>query len=406
MEDDPVIRANSRLLRRGLVVAEVVVVVGLNAEKAVARLLLPDQPPPPGETIYLGVGVVVGALALMRRRRSERLAQLAVAAITISLLASAAGFLTEPGGSIGGDTETLGLLLLIGASCHQLRPQQAGGIAVIGGLAAVLAPALRYGGGSVNLTVATLWAALWAISVAVGLILRDGDTRHEAALAAARNTERLVLARELHDLVAHHITGVVVRTQAARVVLADGTERELLEDIERAGAEALGAVRRLVIMLRSPEPLAPGTGDLVETVVAAVGGDQGVTVWLAPELADFAVASEMVTTVHRVVLESLTNVRRHAPEARRVSVSVEPVEHAGRQYLRVEVLNDGHRHSRSRGRRAVDGYGLVGMRERIDALDGHLTVGEHGDHEWRVLAELPLPGGVGAARTSGELVTR
>ncbi|GAB2604218.1 sensor histidine kinase [Kribbella endophytica] len=406
MEDDAMIRANSRLLRRGLVVAEVVVVVGLNVEKAVGRLLLPDEPPPPGETLYLCVGVVAGAFALLRRRRPERLAQLATAAIVVSLLCSTVGFLAEPGGSIGGDTEALALLLLVGASCHQLRRPQAGGIAVLGGLALVVAPVLRYGGDSVNLTVALLWAILWGISVATGLILRDGNARREVALASARNTERLVLARELHDLVAHHITGVVVRTQAARVVLDDGTERELLEDIERAGAEALGAVRRLVIMLRSPELLSPGAGDLVETVVAAVGGDQAVTVRLAPELAGLAVASETVTTVHRVVLESLTNVRRHAPEARRVSVSVEPVDHEGRQYLRVEVLNDGHRHSRSRGRRAMDGYGLVGMRERIDALDGHLTVGDHGDHEWRVLAELPLPGGVGAARSPGELVTR
>ncbi|MGC4938631.1 sensor histidine kinase [Kribbella sp. DT2] len=406
MEDDPVIRANSPLLRRGLVVAEIVVVVGLNTEKTIARLLFPDQPPPPGETLYICVGVVVGALALLRRRRPGRLVQFAAVAIACSLLASAAGVLTEHGGSISGDSETLGLLLLIGASCHQLRPPQAAAIAVAGGLAVILAPSLRYGGGSVTFTVAALWAALWGISVAVGLILRDGETRHEVALATARNTERLVLARELHDLVAHHITGVVVRTQAARVVLADGTEREMLEDIERAGAEALGAVRRLVMMLRSPESLSPGTGDLVETVEAAVGGDPAVTVRLAPELVDLAVASETVTTVHRVVLESLTNVRRHAPDARRVTVSVETVVSAGRQYLRVEVLNDGRRYSRSRNRRTTEGYGLVGMRERIAALDGQLTVGEHGDHEWRVLAELPLPGEAAAARPPGEMVTR
>ncbi len=399
------IRANSRLLRRGLIVGEIVVVVVLNAEKAVARLLLPEEPPPPGETLYLCAGVVIGGLALLRRRRPERLAQLAGVALAVSLLCTVAGFLTEPGGSIGGDTETLALLLLVGASCHQLRRPQAAAIAVVGGLAVVLAPGLRYGGGSVNLTVALLWAVLWGISVATGLILRDGDVRREAALAAARNTERLMLARELHDLVAHHITGVVVRTQAARVVLADGIERELLEEIERAGAEALGAVRRLVMMLRSPELLPAGTGDLVETIEAAVGGDRAVTALLAPELADLTVASETVTTVHRVVLESLTNVRKHAPEARRITVRVEPAEEAGRRLLRVEVVNDGARHARSRNRGTVDGYGLIGMGERIAALDGRLTVGEYGDLEWRVLAELPLPDGIEAARRPEELTT-
>ena len=318
-----------------------------------------------------------------------------------------AGLVADPGGRLAGDSETLALVLLIGASCHRLPPRQAGGVAVLGGLAIVLAPVLRYGNDSASLTVAVLWAILWGGSVAVGLILRDGDARREAALAAARNRERLMLARELHDLVAHHITGVVVRTQAARVVLADGTERELLEEIERAGAEALGAVRRLVMMLRSPEqPEPPTAGDLLKTIEAAVDGDEAVTLRLAPELTDLAVAPETVSTVHRVVLESLINVRKHAPEARRVTVTVEPAVETEQQYLRVEVLNDGLRRGRGNNRHWVDGYGLVGMGERISALDGRLTVGEHGENGWRVLAELPLPGGVVAARSPEEGATR
>ncbi len=233
-------------------------------------------------------------------------------------------------------------------------------------------------------------------------MLRDGDARREAAQIAARNRERLALARELHDLVAHHITGVVVRTQAAQVVLADGTERELLGDIERAGAEALSAVRRLVVMLRSPEQeLPPTAGNLLETIDAAVDGDKAVTVQVAPELEDLAVAPETVSTVHRVLLESLTNVRKHAPDARRVTVTVE----ADASYLRVEVCNDGTRQGR-RNRHTADGYGLIGMTERIEALDGRLTVGEHGEHGWRVLAELPLPGGVVAAQPPEKRATR
>jgi signal transduction histidine kinase len=74
---------------------------------------------------------------------------------------------------------------------------------------------------------------------------------------------------------------------------------------------------------------------------------------------------------------------------------------SGRRYLKVEVLNDGVRRSRgSRG--SADGYGLVGMFERISALGGRLTVGESGESSWRVLAELPLPGGVVAARPPKE----
>ncbi|WP_350277067.1 histidine kinase [Kribbella sp. HUAS MG21] len=410
----------NRLLRRhGLVVTEVVVLGALNAEHGVRRVLL-DAEPPAGEILYLAVGAVVGVLALLRRRRPDLLARLTTAAISLSLACSLAGFLLKPGGSIGGDSETLGLMLLVGASCHRLPPRQAGGVAVIGGAAVVVAPLMRYGTGSDSLTVAVLWAILWGCSVAVGLILRDGEARREAALTAARNRERLMLARELHDLVAHHITGVVVRAQAARLVHSDGPAREprsdgpaqdrrtagsdlaLLEEIERAGTEALGAVRRLVMMLRSPEQLPPTAGNLVETIEAAVGNDATVAVRLAPELADLAVAPETVSTVHRVVLESLTNVRRHAPEARRITVTVEPATDGARRCLRVEILNDGLRWSRSHGRRSVDGYGLVGMAERISALDGKLTVGEYGESGWRVLAELPLPGGVVAARPPKE----
>jgi signal transduction histidine kinase len=375
--------------RRGLVITEVVVLVGLNAEEIVRRLIL-GGPPPSGEVLYVCVGAVAGALALLRRRFPGRLAQFAAAAATVSLLGSLTGVLTKPGGSLAGDAETLAVILLVAACCRRLPPHRAGGIAVLGGAAVVLAPVLRYGTDAAPLAAAVLWAILWGSSVAVGLMLRDGDARREAALSAARNRERLALARELHDLVAHHITGVVVRTQAAQVVLADGPERELLEEIERAGAEALGAVRRLVTMLRSPDqlPLLPA-GDLVETIQAAVSGDDRITLQLAPELADLPVAPETVSTVHRVVLESLTNVRKHAPDARRITVLV-TVEPSGRT-LRVEVRNDGVRQGRSRSRRSVDGYGLVGMGERIEALDGRLTVGAHGEHEWRVLAELPLP---------------
>ncbi len=391
------ILTTNRLLRPGLFITEVVVLVGLNADHAVRRLLL-DGSPPAGEVLYFCVGATIGALALLRRRLPGRLVQLSTAAIALSLLCSLAAFLTKPGGTVAGDAETLALILLVGASCHQLRPRQAGAIAVIGGLTAVLAPVLRYGDDSVGLTVAVFWALLWGSGVAVGLILRDGDARREAAQLAARNRERIALAQELHDLVAHHITGVVVRTQAAQVTLADGAERELLQEIERAGADALGAVRRLVMVLRSPEQQLPLTaGNLVEIIEAAVDADEAVTLRLSPGLADVAVAPETVSTVHRVLLESLTNVRKHAPDARRITVTVEPSAESDGRYLRVEVRNDGTRQGRSRNRNP-DGYGLIGMGERIDALDGRLTVGEHGEHEWRVLAELPLPGGIGAAQ--------
>ncbi|MFE5504599.1 sensor histidine kinase [Amycolatopsis japonica] len=377
---------------RGLVIAEIVVLAGLNIEQLVRRLIL-DGPAPAGEILYFAAGLVLGALALLRRRFPARTATLTASGIVLSLACSAVGFLFEPAAAPSGDAEALALAVLVGAACHRLPRGHAAVLAVLGGLTMAAAPVLRFTDTFTTLSIAVVWALLWGCSVIVGLMLRDGEARREAALAAARDRERLALARELHDLVAHHITGVVVRTQAAGVILADGPEQDLIKEIEQAGAEALGAVRRLVMMLRSPELASQVTaGGLVETIEAAVGDDERVTVRLADGLAELAVAPETVSTVHRVVLESLNNARRHAPDARSVTVLVEPVD--GRR-LRVEVANDGLRPGRVR--RSPGGYGLIGMAERIGALDGTLTAGADGERGWRVLAELPLPGGVSAA---------
>ncbi|RJQ91255.1 sensor histidine kinase [Amycolatopsis panacis] len=383
-------------LRRGLVIAEIVILAALNLELFVRKIL--PHGLPLAELGFFTAGLVAGGLALLRRRYPGRTAVLTTSAIALSLVCSLVGLLAVPSAALGGDPEVFALALLAGASCHRLPTPQAAGLVALGGAAIAVAPLARYGVGLLTLVTVVLWLILWGCSVVVGLILRDGDTRREAALAAARNRERLDLARELHDLVAHHITGVVVRTQAAGVVLAGGPEQELLQEIEHAGAEALAAVRRLVMMLRSPEE-APSftTGGLVETVEAAVDGDTAVTLELAPGLAELAVTPETVSTVHRVVLEALTNVRKHAPEARQIVVDVAPA--AAERTLRVEVRNDGLRQTRAR--RAPGGYGLVGMRERIMALEGRLTAGEHGARGWRVLAELPLPAVTQAIRPTG-----
>ncbi|TDD63210.1 two-component sensor histidine kinase [Kribbella antibiotica] len=364
---------------RALMIAEIALLLGLNVHEAISRFIL--HGPRPGEVFYFSSGVVIGALALLRRRYPERTGQLAAVAVAISLLCSGVGGLAEPAARLAGDCETLALMLLIGACCHRLPPIEAGALAVVGGFAMVIAPVSRYSGDQAALTIAVFWAILWGVGVAVGLILRDGAARREEALAAARNRERLALARELHDLVAHHITGVVVSAQAAQVVLADGTEQKLLGDIEQAGSEALAAVRRMVGVLRSPDD-APAViaGGLVESVQSVVDGN--VILRMAPGLAELAVAPETVSTVHRVLLESLTNVRKHAPDARQVTVAVT----AEDRLLRVEIRNDGL----TRTRRTAGGYGLIGMGERIDALGGTLTAGPYGERSWQVLAQLPL----------------
>jgi signal transduction histidine kinase len=94
-----------------------------------------------------------------------------------------------------------------------------------------------------------------------------------------------------------------------------------------------------------------------------------------------AVPSDLAGTVNRIVLESMTNVRRHAPDATEVTVSARTAD----GHLVLEIRNDGARGDRSGG-----GYGLVGMAERVGALGGSLHAGPEPGQRWRTTARLPL----------------
>ncbi|MGW5672196.1 sensor histidine kinase, partial [Micromonospora sp. NPDC003776] len=237
----------------------------------------------------------------------------------------------------------------------------------------------------------TWWNALaWLVAVGIGAGLRMADARRRAAAERVRRDERLELARELHDVVAHHITGIVVQAQAAQLVGGRRPERarESLAGIETAGSDALAAMRRLVGILRDSADAAPasaGAERLADLVTRFAR--HGVAVRLRVPDHDPGWPPEVTTTVYRVVREALTNVARHAPGAETVAVTV-TVE-AGTAV--VEVVDDAPptpaRHPRRRG------YGLVGMRERVEALGGTLAAGPRPSGGWSVTAVLPGPTG-------------
>ncbi|WP_290062875.1 sensor histidine kinase, partial [Amycolatopsis solani] len=286
-----------------------------------------------------------------------------------------------------GAAEALALALVVGACCHRLSPKAAALQAVLGGCAATLAPIVRYGAGTPAGLYATGAAVLWGGALAGGLVLRDADVRHRAAVHELRNTERLRLARELHDLVAHQVTGIVVRVQAAhRVAERSGGDTATFAELETAGAAALSAMRRLVGALRTgDEAFFVPPADLLTAVDRAVPDDERVHLDVSPDLAALPVAPEVVTTAHRLLTESLTNVRRHAPEATEVRVLVR---HEPPGALRVEVVNDGAARPARRG-----GYGLLGMAERVAAVGGTGDAGPAAGRRWRVAARLPLEPG-------------
>jgi len=247
----------------------------------------------------------------------------------------------------------------------------------------------------------------FAVAVGVGAYLRWLDVQRIQAASDARRDERLDLARELHDLVAHYVTGIVVQAQAAQVVAEQKPRaaQDALGQIERAGTDALAAMRRMVGSLRSESGQADGgvdgTGDGLTPAGSAgledlIDEHNRVGVPARLHLHDVdpdALPPAVGASIHRIVLESLTNIRRHGVDVTTVDVVV--VRRGGAVDLLVR--DDGSEVLRRPGR--VGGFGLVGMTERAVALGGTLTAGPVGNADtevgsagggWQVRASLPI----------------
>jgi signal transduction histidine kinase len=212
----------------------------------------------------------------------------------------------------------------------------------------------------------------------------------EALRAAAE--ERVRIARDLHDVVAHHISVIVVQAEAAQEVLAAHPERAegAMTTVADTARSALGELRRMLGLLRSESGRAPQP-DLaaVEDLVASVRG-AGLAVELRTTGPARPVDGVVGMTAYRIVQEALTNVLRHA-DARRACVDLVFEDEA----LVVRVADDG-RGPAATGKGGHDGggggQGLVGMRERVAVLGGHLETGPAPGGGFAVDARLPLSG--------------
>ncbi|BDH70168.1 two-component sensor histidine kinase [Streptomyces sp. PLM4] len=240
-----------------------------------------------------------------------------------------------------------------------------------------------------------LAAAVLALAAAgIGLHQRAQDERRAEAINRARRDQRLQVARDLHDFVAHEVTGILLETQAARLVDYDeaGT-RELLERLEAAGQRALSSMDDTLRVLREPgtrtEPPATrvhGLDDLAGLLGRFEGsGSVRTALDLPPGLAG-TLPRETEDAAYRLVIEALTNIRRHAPDARLVTVAVDRDAHG----LRVAVSDDGGRPTGpAPAPRADGGTGLVALTERFTGLRGSLEAGP-GPAGWTVIGVLPL----------------
>jgi signal transduction histidine kinase len=228
--------------------------------------------------------------------------------------------------------------------------------------------------------------------LAAALAARTVELEHEredkARLAVAE--ERARIARELHDVVAHNLSIMVVQAGAERRALGDerpGTT-DVLATIEATGRAAMAEMRRLLGMLRrsddelalAPQPSLRYLGELVDQVREA-----GMPVELRIEGEPRPVAPGIDLSAYRIVQEALTNALKHAgPAHARVTVRY------GEKELDIEIADDGTGAAEDA---PAGGHGLVGMRERVALFGGDLATGRRNGGGYAVRARLPLAGG-------------
>ncbi|MDT0307914.1 sensor histidine kinase [Streptomyces sp. DSM 44917] len=377
-----------------------------------ARVRLPGEQMPadfPAEYLYrwdgltiltLATGLALGGSRLLRRRP--------LTGLGLVLLGSAVASTTL-------SVAEIPLLQFVAADVAvgfiaAGRPRRTGAAALLmalGTLAGYLAARLLMGwtvGTSTELTVALTAVVAWFMGNATHEARAHAEEVRARAAEQAVSEERLRMARELHDVVAHTMGIVALQAGAARRVIDTQPERarQALGEVEAASRETLSGLRRMLGALRraqpqpQPHPHAhahapapgedmPGLAD-VERLAAATTA-AGVRVEVRWEGERRPLPPEIDLSAFRIIQESVTNVVRHAGTGScAVTVACREEE------LTIEVVDGG----RGPGGAPDTGYGLVGMRERVALLRGEFSAGPGPGGGFRVAARLPVPAGAGA----------
>ncbi len=335
-----------------------------------------------GPTVVLLLLGLVVTLPLALRRRAPIVA---VAIVIAGVVAFGVLDLAQ-------EPQTPLLAVLLGtysAGAHASRPSALIGAAIVlGGVLAqepgdfvVLGPLV-----SATWLVGRLVRAnsLQATRLAELTAVLEREQADNARLAIAH--ERVRIARELHDVVAHSVSVIVLQAGAERLTLGEErpSTRDVLLGIERTGREALVEMRRLVGVLRrseekpelAPQPSLARLEDLVEHVRRA-----GLPIDLIVEGAPVELAPGLDVSAFRIVQEALTNALKHAGQARTTLVV-----RYGQRLLEIEVADEGTGAAPEND----DGHGLVGMRERIALYGGELDAGRREGGGYVVRARFPL----------------
>jgi signal transduction histidine kinase len=233
------------------------------------------------------------------------------------------------------------------------------------------------------------------IAVALGLRRRRADARNaraarDRALYAeqARADERARLAAEMHDVITHRVTLMVLQAGALQVSTSDDAVRQQADELRRSGQRALSELRELLSVIRQGVPTEPTDQaqpallDLTELVAASRG--VGIPVEYIADGSPLVMSTVVARTAYRVVQESLTNVRKHAPGA-----TVELTVRCENDSLLLTVRNTGAAAATGQLSGTGASGGLHGLRQRVELVNGSLDAGPRPDGGFEVCAMLP-----------------
>src|SRR5579884_2099928 len=329
-------------------------------------------------------GIVLGALAslvlLWRRRRPAEVVA-AVAAATIATIASGAWPVPFQ----------LAIAVFSLGAAQAAYARRVAAAAVAATVATLLVAGQELGTTAFH---ALFLAAAWFLGDSVGsrrayvreieekAARLERERESEARRAAAEEQARI--ARELHDVVAHALSVIVVQAGAADDVFDSDPSRtrEAVRAIDASARAALRDLRRVLGVLQIETEYEPQPGlDQLDRLVERVRAT-GIAVALEVDGAPRVLPAPVELSAYRIVQEALTNTLKHAG-ARRVDVRV-----AYGDELRLEIADDGHGQANGGG----SGSGLIGMRERVAMLGGTVTAGSAPGGGYRVAASIPLDG--------------
>ncbi|WP_207219444.1 sensor histidine kinase [Zhihengliuella halotolerans] len=351
-----------------------VVVVAVLAAVVLGEALLRDDLAWPAPTAL----VTLAALAVLPWRRSRPLA------VVFVFVATTTGFaVVQAAAGVGRDALVAMFALL--AVPYALFRWGSGRARIVGGAVLGAGALISAAAGPNGVADVVTGFAFFGAACLAGALRRERVAAHARELDAARSREREALARDLHDTVAHHVSVIAIRAQAAAALPPDAERNaESFAVIELRARTVLAEMRSLVRALRAPSPYAPSAG-VSDIRGLADPGPPAVHVRVDGPVDD--IDGVLASTLHRIAQEGVTNARRHARGVSAIEVRVS-VDAAA---ARVEVHDDGARPAApADGPARVGGLGLIGVAERAALLGGEAAAGPDDAGGWTVRASLPL----------------